>query len=62
MNFFISGEPCEVIIDDRIPCVDGKPLFSFSAGNELWVMLLEKAWCKVFGSYLVVEGLFILLK
>jgi len=46
-----------VVVDDYIPCTkNGQPLFSKPVGNELWVMLLEKAWCKVFGSYIVVEG------
>lgn len=41
----------EVIIDDKIPCRGRTPLYSRGNGNELWVLLLEKAWAKLYGSY-----------
>ena len=42
-----------VIVDDFIPCdsVTKNPLFSRANGNELWVLLLEKAYAKLHGSY-----------
>ena len=43
----ISGVWQLVLVDDYIPCYGnyGKnPAFTSSNGNELWVMLLEKAW------------------
>jgi len=42
-----------VTVDDFIPC-DPKtrmPLFATTNQNELWVLLLEKAWAKIYGSY-----------
>jgi len=49
---FKNGERQTIIIDDHIPCdADGDPCFSKANGNELWVMLLEKAWAKIHGSY-----------
>ena len=35
--------------DDNFPCSPdtGKPAFSHCKGRELWVMILEKAWAKV---------------
>ncbi len=43
-----------VLVDDYFPCYGrwGKN-FAFSAtnGNELWVVLLEKAWAKLNGNY-----------
>lgn len=42
----------ELTIDDYMPCqLDGPPLFTRSHGNELWVLLLEKAYAKLHGSF-----------
>jgi hypothetical protein len=42
----------DVTIDDLFPCSPlGDPLFAGSSRNELWVMLLEKAYAKLHGSY-----------
>ena len=35
------------------------PLFSSSNGYEIWVLLLEKAWAKIYGSYENVEAGFL---
>lgn len=44
-------------IDDYFPCYpNGGPVFSKCQGNELWVLLLEKAYAKVHGSYLALRG------
>ena len=43
-------------MDDYIPCHRGKPCFSNAHGNELWVLLLEKAWAKLHGSYERIEA------
>jgi calpain-15 len=51
-----NGEWKEVVIDDYIPCHNGKPCFSKANGNELWVLLLEKAWAKLHGSYERIEA------
>ena len=42
-----------VVLDDFIPC-GGElktPCFSQCLGGEIWVMVLEKAWAKLNGSY-----------
>jgi calpain-15 len=47
-----NGEWIEVTIDDYFPCSEtGGPIFSRSNGNELWVLLLEKACAKLHGNY-----------
>lgn len=52
-----------MVIDDLIPCEplqrweeDATPVFSKPQGNELWVLLLEKAFAKFVGSYGDLDG------
>jgi hypothetical protein len=51
--FFINGEYKIVLIDDFIPVIknSNEPYFSKPNNNEIWVILLEKAWAKVNGGY-----------
>jgi len=53
VNFIKNGERVQVEIDDYFPCspVDKSPIFSTPHGNELWVLILEKAWAKLHGTY-----------
>jgi len=46
-----NGRPVHIVLDDFVPCKDHRPCFSSANGNELWVLLLEKAWAKLHGSY-----------
>ena len=57
---YIDGKPQIVIVDDYLPVNKRtkKPVYAQSKGNELWVMLLEKAWAKVNGGYAnIISGL-----
>lgn len=57
VKFCVNGKWKAIIVDDFIPCLkDKKPCFSQAVGNELWVMLLEKAYAKLVGGYFVVDG------
>jgi calpain-15 len=48
----ICGEWITISIDDLFPCIPQcNPLVSRSPGNELWVLILEKAVAKVYDSY-----------
>lgn len=51
VNF--EGCPTEIVIDDYIPVFASteRPVFCKPNGREVWVMLLEKAWAKIKGSY-----------
>ncbi|EAR84269.2 calpain family cysteine protease (macronuclear) [Tetrahymena thermophila SB210] len=53
-----KGEWREVIVDQFFPCVSAARGPSFTKGNgaEIWVMLLEKAWAKINGSYDQIEA------
>lgn len=59
-DIYSSSTPrwVSVTIDDKIPCAkDTKtPLFAQPSGRELWVLLLEKAFAKLMGSYGDMEG------
>jgi len=47
-----NGQWQTVTVDDYFPCwPGGGPAYSRSHGNELWVLLLEKAYAKLHGSY-----------
>ncbi|KAK2154376.1 hypothetical protein LSH36_269g00026 [Paralvinella palmiformis] len=50
----------DVIIDDRMPTINGKPCYAHNRGyeesNEFWVALLEKAYAKLYGCYDNING------
>ena len=43
--------PLEVVVDSYVPCEFNVPVFTKNHEHELWVVLLEKAWAKIHGSY-----------
>ena len=53
--FYINGIRTSVVIDDFVPCVeqDGnwRPAFIRSKTQEIWAILVEKAWAKLHGTY-----------
>ena len=58
LNFFCNGEPHNIIIDDRIPTRSESIVYlRVVKGNELWPLLLDKAWAKQIGSYKMAKGL-----
>jgi calpain-15 len=57
----IDGLWTETIVDDYFPIKDegrGAVQFAFSrtSEDELWVLLLEKAYAKNYGNYFTIEG------
>lgn len=56
----INGLWEEIILDDYIPCKPGgnghQIAFNHTSNNELWAILLEKAWAKVHGGYMNIDG------
>lgn len=52
-----DGEFVQVALDDQFPCSEqGGPIFSHAHGGELWVLFLEKAYAKLYGSYEKIEA------
>ena len=59
VTIFNLGMPFEIIIDSYFPYMTtyNELIFSRPNGNELWVILLEKAWAKFLGAYKNCEGI-----
>jgi len=58
LNFMVAGISLEILLDDYFPCIgDSKPLYSKPVSNELWFLLLEKAFAKLYGGYKELENL-----
>lgn len=57
MVFYVNGVLTPVMVDDYVP-VDAynRTLGSTTKTNELWAILLEKAWAKLHGSYARTEA------
>jgi hypothetical protein len=54
MRFYVNGEIETVVVDDLFPYNPVTKNWAFSRSStdhEIWVLLLEKAWAKMFGSY-----------
>lgn len=45
-----------VVVDNYVPTKNGTLAFSRTNGKEMWVIMLEKAWAKIHGSYERIEG------
>lgn len=58
VTLYVTGEKRTVFVDDYFPFNPGKNKFAFSQSvdNELWVLILEKAWAKAHGNYQRIEG------
>ena len=54
----VNGVRTPVVIDDYIPVwpSNNKPVFAKAKNDELWVILVEKAWAKLHGTYCRTES------
>ncbi len=51
MKMLFKGKWLTIDVDQNIPSLYNKPAFSDAVGGELWVVLLEKGWAKMYTSF-----------
>lgn len=57
VQIYNGGLPERIVVDEYVPCHHSNvPCFSKCKGNELWVVLLEKAYAKMHGCYSMLTG------
>ena len=65
VQMYINGEKRTIVVDDYFPYDDETETWAFSQPSrantpkrpsEIWVLIIEKAWAKVFGSYQRIEA------
>lgn len=56
VKMLYKGKWMTIDMDEYIPWYNDKPAFSRSNQDELWVILLEKAWAKLYTSYKRIEA------
>ena len=52
----LNGIWKNIIVDDWLPTLNYKIVFSMSNGKFVWVPIIEKAFAKAHGSYKAMEG------
>ena len=58
-QFYVNGEKRTVVVDDYFPYNEEREEWAFSRPSlktEIWPLIVEKAWAKIFGSYQRIEA------
>lgn len=56
VKMLYKGKWMTIDMDEYVPWLGNGPAFSKSVDSELWVILLEKAWAKIYTSYKRIEA------
>lgn len=56
VNLYICGSLRTIVVDDYFPGFTKEWALTSSKDEEIWIMILEKAWAKVHGSYAITAG------
>ena len=56
MIFHIGGVQTSVVVDDYIPVRGDNVAFCWTKTEELWAILMEKAFAKLHGNYEIMAG------
>lgn len=56
VKMLYKGKWMTIDMDEYVPMLYNKPAFSKCVGDSLWVVLLEKAWAKLYTSYKRIEA------
>jgi len=58
-SFYVNGEKRTVVVDDYFPYDAENEVWGFSRPSfktEIWVLIVEKCWAKIYGSYQRIEA------
>lgn len=56
VNLYICGTLSTIVVDDYFPAFSTQWALTSSKDQEIWVMVLEKAWAKAHGNYAAIAG------
>eukprot|EP01022_Parablepharisma_sp_SALTPOND_P014180 TRINITY_DN190_c0_g1_i1.p1 TRINITY_DN190_c0_g1~~TRINITY_DN190_c0_g1_i1.p1 ORF type:complete len:1066 (+),score=81.34 TRINITY_DN190_c0_g1_i1:2683-5880(+) len=56
VTLYVCGAPRTIVLDDYFPALGRMWALTHSKEEEIWVMLLEKAWAKAHGNYGLISG------
>lgn len=56
VKLLYKGKWMTIDMDEYIPVLHNQPAFTKAKDNQLWVVLLQKAWAKLYKSYRQIEA------
>ena len=56
INMTKNGAKLKMCVDDHFVCKKSEPYYARASNHAIWVLLVEKAWAKLHGSFKRIEG------